>query len=55
MDAESGCCSRSRIDFEKIGDDMELRKQLERYDGVKLRAPKAHPPKADYLKRRRDL
>ena len=43
------------VDFEKIGDDTELRKQLEGYDGVKLSAPKAHPPKADYLKRRRDL
>lgn len=43
------------VDFEKIGDDTELRKQLECYDGVKLSAPKAHPPKADYLKRRRDL
>lgn len=43
------------VDFEKIGDDTELRKQLEGYDGVKLSAPKTHPPKADYLKRRRDL
>lgn len=43
------------VDFEKIGDDTELRKQLEGYDGVKLSAPKAHPPKADYLKRRRDF
>lgn len=43
------------VDFEKIGDDTELRKQLEGYDGVQLSAPKAHPPKVDYLKRRRDL
>ena len=43
------------VDFGKIGDDYELRKQLEGYDGVKLSPPKAHPPKADYLKRRREL
>jgi len=43
------------VDFEKIGDDTELKKHLEHYDGIKLSAPKAHPPKADYLKRRRDL
>jgi hypothetical protein len=43
------------VDFDKIGDDTELRKQLERYDGVKLSAPRAHPPKAEYLKRRRGL
>lgn len=43
------------VDFERIGDDTELRKQLEGYNGVKLSKPKAHPPKADYLQRRRDL
>jgi predicted restriction endonuclease len=32
------------VDFQKIGDDTELRRQLEGYDGVKLSAPKAHPP-----------
>ena len=43
------------VNFEKIADDLELKKQLLGYDGTKLSAPKSDPPKVDYLKRRRNL
>jgi hypothetical protein len=43
------------VNFGKIADDIELKKQLEGYDGMKLNPPKANPPKVDYLKCRRSL
>jgi hypothetical protein len=43
------------LDWKKIGADAALKRQLKGYDGVKLKLPKAHPPKIEYLKRRRDL
>lgn len=44
-----------RINWKKVGADAKLKTQLEGYDGMKLKLPKAHPPKVEYLKRRRDL
>jgi len=44
-----------RIDYDKVGDDEALREQLSRYDGISLMMPTAHPPKLDYLQRRRVL
>jgi hypothetical protein len=43
------------IDWKKIGGDAELKRQLKGCDGMKLKLPKVHPPKVEYLKRRRDL
>lgn len=38
-----------------VGSDNKLAKQLSPLDGAKLNAPKDHPPKVEYLKRRRIL
>jgi len=43
------------VDWEKVGADAELKKQLRGYDGMKLRGPKAHTPKVEYLRRRRGV
>lgn len=43
------------IDWAKVDGDLELKKQLEGYDGAKLAKPKLQTPRAEYLKRRRDL
>lgn len=43
------------LDFQKIGDDSELKGQLIAYDGMKLKTPNANPPKLEYLRRRRAL
>jgi len=47
--------STVEVDWKKVGTDTELRKQLASYDGMKLKAPKAHAPKVAYLRRRRSL
>jgi hypothetical protein len=44
-----------RVNWEKVGDDSALTAILKDCDGKKIRAPQADPPKADFLKRRRDL
>lgn len=44
-----------RIDRALVGNDQALRKQLERYDGKKLDAPKKERPRVEYLQRRRAL
>ena len=43
------------IDWEKVGSDESLRKQLQPFDGSKLAKPKSHQPKVEYLHRRREL
>ena len=43
------------VDWDRVNQDLELKKQLSGYDGVKLSKPAKHPPKVDYLKRRRNL
>lgn len=43
------------VNWEKVGDDAKLKEQLVAYDGVKLTAPTNHPPKPEYLYRRRNL
>ncbi|MBS3927826.1 MAG: HNH endonuclease [Sphingomonadales bacterium] len=47
--------STVEVNWKKIGDDSELRTQLAAYDGAKLNSPKSHPPKIEYLNRRRNL
>lgn len=42
-----------RVNWGKVGDDSALGDQLKAYDQTKLRAPKAEPPKPEYLQRRR--
>lgn len=42
-----------RVNWGKVGDDSALGGQLKAYDQTKLRAPKAEPPKPEYLQRRR--
>jgi hypothetical protein len=44
-----------RIDDTLVGIDLALRKQLEGYDGKKLRVPKKQRPRVEYLRRRRSL
>lgn len=44
-----------QVNWEKIGDDSVLGEQLAAYDGAKLNAPQSHPPKPEYLNRRRNL
>lgn len=44
-----------QVNWEKIGDDSVLKEQLAAYDGAKLNAPQSHPPKPEYLNRRRNL
>ena len=44
-----------RLNAEKIGEDVELRKLLEPYNGESIKPPKEHPPKKEYLERRRKL
>lgn len=41
------------VNSEEIGGDIELMKQLAPYHGMKLQSPKAHPPKVEFLRRRR--
>ncbi|WP_295206440.1 HNH endonuclease [uncultured Brevundimonas sp.] len=43
------------VDWTRIGSDSELGNALEPYDGGKLRSPLKDPPKAEYLRRRREL
>lgn len=44
-----------RIDWDKVGDDEALRKQLVPHDGKKLNAPTKGRPKVEYLQRKRAL
>lgn len=44
-----------RVNRDKIGTDQTLQRQLEVYDGQKLRAPGVGAPKVEYLRRRRAL
>lgn len=44
-----------RVNFNKIGPDLELVNYLRNYNGVKIRAPVRFAPKAEYLARRRDF
>lgn len=44
-----------RVNWGKVGDDSALTAILKDCDGKKLRAPQSDPPRADLLKRRRDL
>lgn len=44
-----------KVNWEKIGKDEKLKDELQVFDGVKISSPKAHPPKAEYLKRRREM
>ncbi len=43
------------VDRDKIGDDEQLRIQLEPFVGKKIRAPKVEEPRPEYLQRRRAL
>ncbi|MDA5095012.1 HNH endonuclease signature motif containing protein [Aliiroseovarius sp. KMU-50] len=43
------------VDFEKIGADKALRELLLQFDGSYLEKPTKHEPKAEYLRRRREL
>lgn len=43
------------VAWDLVGDDKKLAAQLAPFDGIKLDAPKDHPPKVEYLKRRRAL
>lgn len=42
-----------RIDWTKVGEDVELRAQLSPYDGKRLRTPSKESPQVRYLQRRR--
>lgn len=44
-----------RVDFNRIGQDLELANYLRNYDGVRIRAPARFAPKAEYLARRREF
>jgi len=44
-----------RIDWDRVGEDQALRKQLEPYDGRKLNPPEKEAPRPEYLQRRREL
>jgi hypothetical protein len=44
-----------RIDWDRVGDDHELRTWLKPYEGKTLNAPTDGPPKAEYLQRRRAM
>jgi HNH endonuclease len=41
------------VNWDRVGDDLALRAQFEKYDGQKLNAPVANAPRATYLRRRR--
>lgn len=43
------------INWPRVAGDANLQEQLGPYDGLKLTQPTAHPPKKDYLRRRREL
>lgn len=43
------------VDWDKVGNDEALRDQLLPYDEQMMTVPKNHPPKLDYLQRRRAL
>lgn len=43
------------IDWDRVGNDEELRKQLKPFDGLKLTPPAESPPNPLYLQRRRNL
>lgn len=43
------------IDWDKVGNDEALRYQLQPYDEQMMTVPEDHPPKLDYLQRRRAL
>ena len=43
------------VAWDIVGDDDALAALLAPLDGVKLKSPSAHPPKIEYLQRRRDL
>ncbi|WP_313139307.1 HNH endonuclease [Stenotrophomonas sp.] len=42
-----------RVDFNRIGEDLELVNYLKDFDGVRVRAPIGFSPKVEYLARRR--
>jgi hypothetical protein len=44
-----------RIDWDRVGDDQALQRQLEPYDGQKLKTPLKGGPQLEYLRRRRAL
>lgn len=44
-----------RVDWNRVGDDKQLAVLLAPFDGATLNSPSAHPPKAEYLQKRRDL
>lgn len=43
------------VRWDKVGADAKLAEALEAYEGKKLRSPLASAPRADFLRRRRDL
>lgn len=43
------------VEWDLVGDDKALAALLAPFDGAKLVSPSAHPPKPEYLQRRRDL
>lgn len=46
---------RIRIDWDRVGDDLELRNWLKPYEGKTLNAPTDGNPKVEYLQRRRAM
>lgn len=44
-----------KVDWEKVSKDDKLKKELLTFDGAKLTSPTLHPPKVEYLQRRRKL
>ena len=57
---EIGCLiiaddSTVTVNWEKVGEDHKLKETLQKFDGTKLAAPTSHPPKIEYLQRRREL
>jgi hypothetical protein len=44
-----------RVDWERLGDDEALKKNLQPYDGKRLNVPALGKPKLEYLQRRRAL
>lgn len=43
------------VNWEKVGEDHKLKEALQKFDGTRLVAPTSHPPKIEYLQRRREL
>ncbi|MNV78665.1 hypothetical protein D3C71_1721680 [compost metagenome] len=44
-----------RVNFDRIGQDLELANYLKNFDGAKVRAPMKFAPKVEYLARRREF